>query len=53
MFVLGRVDTEVYKVLRILTDDRRHVRLFEVPTLDNRGPTPWRAVEGISGHVEI
>ena len=53
MFVLGIVDTEVYKVLRILTDaDRRHVQLFEVLTLDNRGLTPWRAVEGISGHVE-
>ena len=53
MVVLGIVDTEVYKVLRILTDaDRRHVQLFEVLTLDNRGLTPWRAVEGISGHVE-
>jgi len=53
MFVLGIVDTEVYKVPRILTDaDRRHVQLFEVLTLDNRGLTPWRAVEGISGHVE-
>jgi len=52
MFVLGIVDTEVYKVLRILTDDCRHVQLFEVLTLDNRGPTPWGAVEGISGHVD-
>ncbi|CAN6234212.1 unnamed protein product [Urochloa humidicola] len=47
VFVFGRVGgAGSYKVLRVVTDDE--VQLFEVLTLDSRkGPTPWRAVEGL------
>jgi len=48
MFVLGIVDTEVYKVLRILTDDCRHVQLFEVLRLHHSVQPQDREVDAIA-----